>query len=775
MKRARSAGIWLAGLAAGMALVAQADEVLPRAPEPFKGRIDVSRDRSTPDWPQEVKAPSGAPNIVIVLLDDVGFGASSAVGGAIPTPNLDRLAAGGLRYNNFHVNAMCSPTRAALLTGRNNHQVGFGPIAESASGYPGYNSVWPKSAASIAEVLKDHGYSTAAFGKWHNTPVWEESPAGPFDHWPTSLGFESFYGFLGASTNQFEPSLYRGTTPVEPPATPAQGYHFTTDIANQAITWLHQHDAVAPDKPFFLYFATGATHAPHQVPAQWIERFKGRFDGGWDVLRQQVYEHEKASGSIPADADISPRPKEIPAWDSLDAGQRRLLARQMEVYAGFLAQTDYEVGRVLDAIREEGHADNTLVLYIVGDNGATMEGNIFGTDRRTPRGGPEDPAAQLTRIDELGSPALSNNYAAGWGWALNAPFPWAKQRASHLGGITDALIVSWPARIRDPGGVRGQFTHVIDVAPTLYQLAGITPPDVVNGVRQTALEGRSFAATLADPKAPSRHTVQYFELVGNRGIYDHGWFAGRPFLLPWEQSKYETADPDQNPWELYDLNTDYSQAHDLAQSNPAKLRQLVALFDREARRNNVYPIAPHRVGLPTPAAGRTHFEYRSGVVRLPLRVLPTVAGRAHTFTADIDVPVDGAEGVIFAEGGRYGGFSLYVRNGRLIYENNILGGAHERIIAADPLPSGHVVIRFDYEPRGASRASSTSTSTSTITPGHGRLSVNGRPEGEADFTWFGGFTETFDIGRDLGTPVSTDYASPFAFTGRLNEVVLDLH
>jgi arylsulfatase len=752
--------------------VAAAEVVLPAATPPFAGTVDASRDKSKPDWPRAVQAPAGAPNIVLVLLDDVGFGASSAVGGAVPTPYLDQLAARGLRYNNFHVNAMCSPTRAALLTGRNNHQLGFGQIAESASGYPGYNTVLPKSSATIAEVLRQSGYSTAAFGKWHNTPVWEVSPVGPFERWPTSLGFEYFYGFLSAATSQYEPNLYRGTVAVEPPATAAQGYHFTHDIANEAIQWLHQHDAVVPDKPFFVYFAPGATHSPHQVPEVWVDKFKGRFDQGWDQLRAQVYEREKSTGSIPANADISPRPKEIPAWDSLTPAQRKLVTRQMEVYAGFLAQTDYEVGRVLEAIKEEGHQDNTLVLYIVGDNGATMEGNIYGTDRRTPQGTPEDPASQLTRVDQLGSPTLSNIYAAGWAWALNTPFPWAKQRASHLGGITDALIVSWPSKIADRGTVRSQFTHIIDVAPTLYQLIGIHPPDVVNGVRQSKLEGKSFAASFDHPQIASEHTVQYFELVGNRGIYDHGWFAGRPFLLPWEQSKYETADPQLNPWELYDLNTDYSQAHDLAAQNPGKLRELVALFDKEARRNNAYPIAPHRPSVPSPADGRTHFEYREGVTRLPLRVVPALTGRAHTFSADIEVPQNGAEGVIFAEGGRNGGFSLYVSGGRVIYENNSLGRTHEKIVSAENLPTGHVTVTFDFVPTGGN---ATRQAASSPTPGSGKLSVNGKVVGELNFSWFGGFGETFDIGRDLGSPVSDAYSTPFAFNGNINKVALDLH
>jgi arylsulfatase A-like enzyme len=754
-----------------------AQEILPKAPPPFTGKIDPSRDKATPAWPAEVKAPANAPNIVLVLLDDVGFGASSAMGGVIETPELEKLAGEGLRYNNFHVNAMCSPTRGALLSGRNNHQVGFGPITESAAGYPGFNSVWPKSAASIAEVLKDNGYSTAAFGKWHNTPVWEVSAAGPFDRWPTYLGFEYFYGFMSAATSQWEPSLYRDTSPVEPPATPEQGYNLTHDLANDAIKWLHQHDAIVPEKPFFLYFATGGTHSPHQVPKPWIDKFHGRFDGGYDALRQEIYQREKARGIIPTDADISPRPAELPAWDSLTADERKLLAHQMEVYAGYLAQTDHEVGRVLQAIREEGRGDNTLALYIVGDNGATEEGSPLGGDLRRGDGTYDSVAVQLARADALGTKALSNIYGAGWAYALNAPFPWAKQVASHLGGITDPLIVSWPAKINTRGDVRRQFSHIVDIAPTIYQAAGISPPDVVNGVAQVPLEGKSLLPTFDDPNVKTGHTVQYFELIGNRGIYKDGWFAGRRFLLPWESGrldKWTQEDPDKlHPWELYDLNTDYSQAHNLADREPDKLAEMIALYDSEARRNNAYPTAPLRLPLPTPAAGKTTFTYREGVTRLPLRAAPVLSGKSHVFTADLDLPPSGASGVIFAEGGRYGGVSLYVKNGKLIYENNAQGHIHEIIVAQDPLPTGKVEVSYEFTvlPSQAGHGDAYGVGARG---GHGRLLVNGKLEGEGDISSFGMFGETFDIGSDLGSPVSNDYETPFAFTGKIDKVTLTL-
>ncbi len=747
-------------------------ESFPKPDSPFKGKTDVSRDKSVPAWPEVVKAPKGAPNVVLILLDDVGFGASSAMGGAIETPNLEKLAASGLRYNSFHVNAMCSPTRGALLSGRNNHQVGFGPITEQASGYPGYNSVWPKSSASIAEVLKENGYSTAAFGKWHNTPVWEVSPAGPFDRWPTGLGFEYFYGFLSASTSQWEPNLYRGTTAVEV-SKPEQGYNLTNDLANDAIRWLNQHDAVAPDKPFFLYFASPGTHSPHHVPQEWVDKFKGKFDQGWDQLREETYARQKQSGVIPSDAANAARPAAIPAWDSLTDDQRKLVTRQQEIYAGFLAQTDHEVGRILDAIKAQGKSDNTLVLYIAGDNGATMAGNIHGTDARSPQGKPESAEVQLARADKLGSPAFrSNNYAAGWAYAQNTPFPWSKQIASHLGGITDPLIVSWPARIKDNGGIRGQFSHIVDIAPTIYEAVGIKAPASVNGIKQTKLEGSSLIHTFGNAKAKSKHNQQYFELVGNRGIYKDGWFAGRPFLLPMETATWEAASPDRNPWELYNLNEDFSQTRNLAAKNPRKLKEMVALFDKEAKRNNAYPIAPRRLLQPSPANGKSSFTYREGVSRLPLSVVPSLVGKPHTITADIEV-VNGTEGVIYAEGGRHGGFSLYVKNGQLVYENNSLGFTHDKLVSSVPLPAGKVQVVFEYTPDLKKTANDLSRGSS-ITPGHGRLLVNGKPAGEAEFSWFGGFGETFDVGQDLASPVSDDYATPFAFTGKIDKVVLDL-
>ncbi len=493
------------------------------------------REESVPSWPEAAKAPDGAPNVILILLDDVAFGDTSLMGGSAQTPVIEKLAAQGLLYNRFHVCPMSSPTRASLLTGRNHHQVGFGNISELSAGFPGYNSVFPKAAAPMAEVLRQNGYSTAAFGKWHNTPTWEISPTGPFDRWPTGQGFEYFYGFMGGAISQWQPRLYRNTVAVEPPATPQQGYHLTTDLANEAIRWLHQHEATAADKPFFLYFATGAVHAPLHVAKEWIDKYRGKFDQGWDKLREETFARQKKLGVIPADAELTPRPSELPAWDSLSAEQKKLMARQAEVYAGFLEHTDYEVGRVLQAIKDEGKADNTLVLYIVGDNGASAEGALTGYENGGPYGNSNsaDVATRLQYADEFGSELFANAYSAAWAWGMSSPLQWMKQVASHLGGTRDPLIVSWPARIKAKGEIRSQFAHVVDIAPTIYELAGIRFPDTVNGVKQIPLEGKSFAYTFDNPQAPSAMTLQYFEMLGSRGIYKDGWWAGARNRLPW--------------------------------------------------------------------------------------------------------------------------------------------------------------------------------------------------------------------------------------------------
>lgn len=755
-----------------------AADALPKPDPAFKGKIDRNRNSAVPDWPQGASAPKGAPNVVLILLDDVGFGAASTYGGPVATPGLDALAANGLRYNRFHVNSLCSPTRAALLSGRNDHEIGFGTVVDIASGFPGYNSVWPKSAVSVAEVLRQNGYSTAAFGKWHNTPVWETTPAGPFDHWPTSLGFEYYYGFMGGDDSQWYPRLFRNTVAVEPPARPAEGYHLTTDLVNDAIHWVRQHDAVTPQKPFFLYFATGATHEPHHVAKDWIEKYKSKFDQGWDRLREETFARQKEKGVIPASAELTKRPKELPAWDSLNANQKTLLARQMEVYAAFLAQTDFEVGRLLQTIKADGHNEDTLVLYIVGDNGASGEGGLEGHDELT-YGKQPSVEERLKHIDDLGGELFFNHYAAAWAWAMNTPFQWTKQVASHLGGTRDPLIISWPGHIKEAGALRTQFHHVTDIAPTIYELAGVPFPEVVNGVKQLPLEGTSLAYTFDHPDEPSHHKFQYFEMLGNRGIYKDGWWAGSRHLLPWEIDfeKWEKSDPAKNPWELYNLTDDYSQAHDLAAQNPEKLKELEQLFESEARRNNVHPLVPHFSLPPAPSAGTKTFVYRPGVQRIPAAVAPAFGGRAHRITAEFVVPAGGAEGAIVALGGHYGGFSLYVKDGRVAYEVNTTGDRAGKIVSTEPLPTGKVTVEVDFTPAANKGPQLPAFPGLFLGPGVARLSINGQSAGEATIGGapsFNQYDETLDIGADLGTSVSSDYASPFRFTGKIDKVTVEL-
>jgi arylsulfatase len=770
---------------------AAAQQLLPVPDRAFKGKALPNRALSVPDWPQPIKAPKDAPNIVLVLLDDVGFGAAGTFGGPAATPQLDKLAADGVRYNDFNTTAICSPTRAALLTGRNHHQVGFGNLQDVAAGFPGYNTIWHKETASVAEILKDNGYSTAAFGKWHNTPIWEISPVGPFDHWPTGLGFEYFYGFLWGESSQWEPRLYRNTVPVDPPGGFLHGYHLTTDLVNDALHWAGEHNAVSPDKPYFIYFATGATHAPHHVPKDWIEKYKGKFDQGWDKLRQETFARQKALGVIPATAELTPRPNELPAWDSLSPDQKRLYAHQMEVYAGFLSQTDDEVGRLLRGLREQsdsqGKPRDTLVLYVVGDNGGSAEGGLEGSDTNiaTAAGVHDDLKTMLSHLDDLGSPYYDNHYAAGWSWATTAPFQWMKQIASHFGGTRDGFVVSWPGHTAKPQAVRGQFSHVNDIAPTIYDAAHITFPTTVNGVQQLPLEGRSLVPTFTDPSAQTGHNEQYFEIFGNRAIYKDGWVAGARRYLPWEiftnPMKIFGGDLSKDRWELYHVANDFSEAHDLAAQNPQKLAELKAEFDKEAQRNGLYPLVPiPLVGIPSPVRGRNSFVYAAGVDRVPVAVAPDVTGRASRVTAEIVVPEGGADGVIVAEGGRYGGFSLFVKNGKLTAEDNAFGVTRQQIVSDTPLQAGHATVVFEFAPSPdpSGLAGLGALLGHKPGPGDAKLLINGKLVGSGHFDKFGGFAsslnETLDIGRDSGSPVSNDYVAPNPYAGHVDKVTIDL-
>ncbi len=723
-----------------------------------------------PPWQQAPAAPSDAPNIVLILLDDVGFAASSSFGGPAETNFLHRLAADGLRYIRFHDTALCSPTRASLLSGRNHHRLGFGTVTEISNSYPGYNGFWPKSVASLPEILRRNGYSTAAFGKWHNTPLWEVSPVGPFDRWPTGLGFDYFYGFMQGEASQWEPPLYRNTTPVEPGKSPKDGYYLTTDLVNDASKWVGNHTALAPQKPYFLYFATGATHAPHHVPKAWIEKYKGKFDQGWDRLNADIFERQKKLGVIPQTAERSPRPAVLPAWDSLSADQKKLYSHQMEVYTAYLAATDFEVGRLVDSIRRGPKGDNTLVFYIVGDNGAAVEGGDDGSDENMAMyaGIPNDVAKQLARSSKLGGPDLDNVLAKGWAFALGTPFQGAKADATHFGGTRNPLVVSWPAQIKDVGAIRTQFAHVNDIAPTIYDILGIKFPDTVDGVVQAPIDGVSFAPSFYDANAPSQHHVQYFEIVGNRSIYQDGWLAGAAHHSSFANQAGKLGGYDEDRWELYNVDEDFSETHDLADRHPEKVKALKALFDSEARKNNVYPLTQSTMGglfpgntRPSLTEGRKDFVYPGTLPRIPVSAAPPLIG-SYRLTAKLQVSASGASGVIMADGGRYGGYALYVKAGHLIFESNFFGDDRTIITSTASLPSGPVEVGYEYQ----------RTDPQKWGGGVGRLFINGRNVGEGKVlhVGFAAPFDTFDIGADRGSPVSENYDAPFEFTGKVEQV-----
>lgn len=747
-----------------------AADVLPRPEKPFAGVIGRTLAESTPAPLDLVQAPHGAPNILVVLLDDVGFGQMGTFGGLTPTPALDRLASEGLVYNRFHSTAMCTPTRAAMLTGRNPHLIGNGAVTDFATGFPGYNSMWPKSAASVAEILRQNGYATSCIGKWHNTPVWETGPTGPFDRWPTGLGFEYFYGFLGGGTSQWEPTLYEQTVPVVNTA-PRKDYHLTTEMTDRAIRWINTSKSLAPDKPFFLWYAPGATHAPHHVAQDWIARFKGRFDSGWDAYREQVFERQKELGVIPVDTVLTPRPAEIPAWSDVGADEKRLYARMMEVFAAFTAQTDYEIGRLVDWLRQTGQYDNTLILYCVGDNGASGEGGLQGTVDAMSQFNNVDEGIQqmLERIDELGGPKHYNHFPTGWGWAMDTPFQWLKRIASHLGGVRNPLVVTWPERIKNPGQ-RRQFHHSMDVMPTILEAAGLTMPKSVNGAEQAPINGISMFYSFDDENAQDRRRTQVFEILSNRAIYHEGWWAGARETLPWKPNQFDFH-PDDSKWELYYLPDDFSQSRDLAAEHPEKLRELQELFWSEARKYNILPLDGRGNRMAdaqalTAAHKPSNYTFYPGTVGIFEAVAPDVKNRSFEITASVVIPESGAEGVLVAMGGRIGGYSLFVRDRRLHYWYNFLGIEQICVTSAGVLEQGkhQLGVRFDYDGGGTGKG------------GLLRLIVDGVPVAERRLertvpTIFS--RDTFDIGMDLNAPVA-DYESPFAFTGNLEKVDLML-
>ncbi len=757
--------------------------VLPIPDRAYAG--DVLYDAKDPDvsFPpiQPLRPPAGAPNVLIVLIDDVGFGASSAFGGPCQTPTFEAIAADAVKYTRFHTTALCSPTRQALLTGRNHHSVGMGGITEIATSAPGYTSMRPNTKAPLAETLKLNGYSTAQFGKCHEVPVWETSPMGPFDRWPAGGGgFEYFYGFIGGEDNQWNPALYEGLTPVEPPKTPEEGYHLTEDLADHAISWVRQQKALMPDKPFFMYFAPGATHAPHHVPQEWVERYRGKFAHGWDRQREITYARQKELGVIGPDAELTPRHAEIPAWDDMDPALKPVLEREMEVYAAFLEHTDHHVGRVIDAIKDLGVYDDTLVFVMIGDNGASAEGTLQGAFNEMANfngmGALETAEFMNSKLDEFGSPAAYNHYAVGWAWAMDTPYQWTKQVASHWGGTRNGTIVRYPRLITDKGGVRNQFCHVIDVAPTILEVAGIPEPTFVHGVQQSPYEGTSLAYSFGDADAPERHDLQYFEMFGNRGIYYKGWSAVTKHLTPWLMVGQQKPAFDDDVWELYDGTKDWTQAHDLSKEMPDKLHELQRLWLIEATRYNVLPMddrgieraVPEIAGRPTLIRGNSQLLF-SGMGRLSENSVVSIKNKSFSVTANLVVPEGGAAGTIIAQGGRFGGWAVDVRDGKGRFVYNVLGIHEFPTVASEPIPAGahQVRMEFAYDGGGLGKGG-------TVT-----LYYDGRAvgTGKVPFTQAMIFSadETTDVGYESGTAVSSDVTPDSSrFNGTIDWVQIDL-
>src|SRR5499426_395149 len=750
--------------------------VLPRPDFHFPGNVGRTYlDSDPPQFPQPVQAPKGAPNVVLILLDDAGFGQFSTFGGGVPSPTMDKLAAEGLRYNTFHTTALCSPTRAALITGRNHHSAASGVIGEAATGYDGYTTILPRSTGTVGEVLRQNGYMTAWIGKNHNTPVWEASAAGPFDRWANGLGFDYFYGFNGGDMNHWNPVLYENRNLV--PASSDPNYYLTTDLSDHAIGWVRKVKSIAPDRPFLLYVAPGATHAPHQVPQDWIDKFKGKFDMGWDKYREETIERQKKLGVVPQNTKLTERVPGLPAWDSLEPDQKRLYARMMEVFAAYGAECDHEMGRIIDAVKQLPDADNTIFIYIAGDNGSSAEGGLEGPlhENLFFNGITERWQDNLKVIDELGGPKHFNHFPSAWAHAMDTPFQWTKQIASHFGGTRNPMIVSWPARIKDRGGLRQQFMHVIDVVPTLYEAAKITPPDVLDGVRQKPIEGVSLVYTFDDANAPTRHGTQYFELVGNRAIYKDGWMASTtPLRVPWVTIGYE-PNPDDFKWELYNISEDFSQANNLVEKYPDKLKELQDAFDVEARKYNVYPLDSSFASRVDPAIrpsltrGRSEFVYYPGMIRIPEGSAPDFKNKSWTIAAEITVPEGGANGVLATIGGRYGGWALLVQDSKPVFAYAFSNQPeHKFRVASDqPLTAGNHIVRvkFEYDGGGIGKAATATLLVDERQVAQGRIPQTIGVRVSLD--------ETFDVGQDTGTPVMEEYEDkmPFRFTGTLTKFV----
>ena len=750
--------------------------VLPiQAPKrPVYKELDVRNVKTPPHF--EVNAPRGAPNVVIILIDDLGFGATSTFGGPIRTPTLDGLAQNGLRYNNFHTTALCSPTRAALKSGRNHHTVNMGFITEFATGFPGNTGQIPNATAPLAEMLRLNGYSTAAFGKWHETAAWEASISGPFDRWPTHQGFDKFYGFIGGETNQWAPYLYDGVTQVELPDDPK--YHFMTDMTDKTVAWIKYQKALTPGKPFFVYFAPGATHAPHHVPKEWIARWKGKFDLGWDKLREETLSRQIKMGVVPAGTKLAPKPQAIKDWDKLSTDEKRLFTHQAEVFAAYLDYTDHEIGRMLKAIEVAGELDNTIVFYIAGDNGASAEGGENGMfNEYTYFNGVQEKVPDLVKlIDTWGSPETYPHMAAGWAVAMDTPFAWTKQVASDFGGTRNGMVVHWPKGIKAKNETRTQFSHVIDMAPTVLEAAGLPEPKVVNGTQQIPMEGVSMVYTFDDAKAPDRHTTQYFEISGNRAIYHDGWLARTIHRAAWESQVRHPLQ--QDIWEMYNVLADFSLAHDISAKNPKKLAEMQQLFLKEAEKYHVLPIddrlferaLAEKVGRPDLMAGRTSLTLAEGMTGMMENVFINVKNKSKTITAEVEIPSGGAHGTIIAQGGRFGGWSLYMKDGRPAYDYNFLGLSHATITSTQSLLPGKATIRFDFAYDGGGLGKG----------GTGTIFVNGQKvaEGRIERTQPMIFSadETADVGIDLGTPVveSVGAEHKSRFTGSIPKLTIEV-
>ena len=753
----------------------------------FPGVIGRTADESEPAWPRPVRAVEGSPNVVIVVLDDTGFGHLGCYGSPIATPNLDRLASRGLRYNNMHTTALCSPSRACIVTGRNHHSNAMASITEMATGYPGYNGAIPFENGFLSEMLLQHGYSTYMVGKYHLLPSREETPAGPYDRWPLGRGFQRYYGFLGGDTSQWDPDLVYDNHQVEPPRTPAEGYHLTEDLADKAIEFIADAKQIDPGKPFYLHFCPGATHAPHHVPKEWADRYRGAFDDGWEVYRERVFARQKELGIVPTAAELSRHDPDVPEWSTLSSDQRRLYARMMEVFAGFLSHTDHHIGRVLDFLESIGELDNTLVM-VVSDNGASAEGGPTGTTNEAQffNNAPEPFEDSLAVIEEIGGPNHFNHYPWGWTWAGNTPFRRWK-RETYRGGTSDPFIVSWPRGISASGEVRHQYTHIIDIVPTVLELLGLEPPQSIRGVTQSPLQGVSFGYSLADGQAESRHRTQYFEMLGHRSIYHDGWRA----VCPWPGPSFAEAgkgfgepisartlsDLDAHGWELYHVAEDFAECHDVAEANRDTLIALIATWYAEAGKYDVFPVDGSglaRLGQPQPlvAPPRSSYTFFPNTQSVPFFAGPRLLNRPHSISATVRLPDEGAEGVLLAQGTAAGGFSFYVQDGRLRYVHNWVGRETFEVTSTEAVPPGDHELRFEFEPQGEP-----DPVHGHGMPGRFQLYVDNALVGAREVPWTTPFMfnpGAMTCGADPGSAVTTAYAAPFRFTGTLHKVTVDL-